>query len=211
MKGHELVQSMCDSETDGDDFDRRRRALLDYIINLEYKSNIVTQLREMLGVSENRDALHLLRAMSSVQTELAELKGLYESKTLRLKATNVTVKRADDGLKQHLGSEYNKIESAMERLMAAVEEITLEKSKVPNVKYAIIFNGQFTYELVVNDEFGSHKIQFTSMDAAEYFEMMYIAMGYKVMRLGDGHSCYQEYATDYLKSEDLTSDGVKEV
>lgn len=211
MNGSELVQRMCDSDTDGDDFNRRRRLLLDYIINLEYKSNIVAQLREMLSVSENRDALHLLSAMSSVQTELAELKGLYESKMIRLKAANVTVKRADDGLKQHLGSEYSKIESAMERLMAAVEEITLEKSKVPNVKYAIIFNGQFTYELVVNDEFGSHKIQFTSMDAAEYFEMMYIAMGYKVMRLGDGHGCYQEYATDYLKSEDLTSDGVKDV
>src|SRR5574344_411513 len=211
MNGSELVQRMCDSDTDGDDFNRRRRLLLDYIINLEYKSNIVAQLREMLSVSENRDALHLLSAMSSVQTELAELKGLDESKMIRLKAANVTVKRADDGLKQHLGSEYSKIESAMERLMAAVEEITLEKSKVPNVKYAIIFNGQFTYELVVNDEFGSHKILFTSMDTAEYFEMMYIAMGYKVMRLGDGHGCYQEYATDYLKSEDLTSDGVKDV
>ena len=200
MEGKEMIQLLGESE--GEDYDRRRRMLLDYIINLEYKSNVINRLREIVGVSENSDALHLLSAMGSVQTELATLKGLYDSKTLRLKTVNVVVKRTNDDVKHQLGSEYSRIESAMERLMSAVEEITQETTLDRNNRYAIIFNGKFSYELIVGDEYGDHDINFSSSAAADYFEMVYGAMSYKVMRLGDGSSSYREYAADYLKEDD---------
>lgn len=68
---------------------------------------------------------------------------------------------------------------------------------------AVIFNGQFAYELIATDSEGiTKRIIFNGMDAADYFEEHYERLGYEVLRCGDGHGAYDEWVKDYIDKED---------
>ena len=67
----------------------------------------------------------------------------------------------------------------------------------------IIFNGQFSYELIVTGPDGKTElVVFSGSDAARFFERHFKELGYDVLCLGDGHGRYHEWVRDYIDKEE---------